>query len=117
MPLPWLTVLQAVPWIEVIRNAPRLVEAARKLLNKTPPGGAPPDADKSAEPSLGELARRFDALDAQNREISRLLAGLAEQNELLVARIEANRRQMRGLWLTLGLVLLLAVLALWQAGR
>ena len=31
MGLSWITVLKAVPWTEVVRNAPAVAEGARKL--------------------------------------------------------------------------------------
>ena len=37
MAIPWLTVLQAVPWGDVIRNAPKVADGAKKLLERTRP--------------------------------------------------------------------------------
>ena len=31
MAIGWLTILQSVPWTEVIKNAPKVAEGARKL--------------------------------------------------------------------------------------
>ena len=50
MPISWLTVLKAVPWGDVISNAPVVVDGARKLWNNvgrkgdTAPGPAQPTA-------------------------------------------------------------------------
>ena len=31
MPIPWLVVLQSVPWSEIIKNASKVAEGAKKL--------------------------------------------------------------------------------------
>ena len=78
MPIPWLTVLQAVPWGEVIRNAPKVAEGARTLWNKAagPATPVPPDAAQApaVQPSLAQLfghkrvARAMPAAAAAVRE-------------------------------------------------
>ena len=35
MAIPWLTVLQAVPWSDVLAQAPKVVDAAGKLWRRT----------------------------------------------------------------------------------
>ena len=47
MPVPWLAVLQSVPWSDVIKNAPKVADGARKLWSSV--GGksqaaSPPEA-------------------------------------------------------------------------
>lgn len=125
MPIPWLTVLQAVPWGEVVANAPKIAEGARKLW-KTVRGGQEAATEASAPPAeapaslpdasrrLVELERRHEALHAQLQESSALIKALAEQNTVLVRRIETNRRALR--WLALGCVLSVA-LAVWALQR
>jgi hypothetical protein len=120
MAIPWLTVLKIVPWNDVIRNAPQLAEAARKLWDASragktgqpvpaPPAGGTVDAATADEP--GTLAAQnaalrarletseFELQELQQRVLasSALLNQLAEQNTSLIARVELNRR--RTVWL------------------
>lgn len=114
MAIGWLAVLQSVPWSEVIGNAPKVADGAKKLWNAATKksssaagagAGTQPVAD--AEPqTLAELATRTTAmaatisdLQAQMLSSSELIKALAEQNAQLVQRIESNR--VRLLWLAL----------------
>ncbi|MDP2065377.1 MAG: hypothetical protein Q8K38_05330 [Burkholderiaceae bacterium] len=113
MAIGWMTVLQSVPWAEVIRNAPKVAEGARKLWNtvgkKTPePKEVAPEVPANLPPEAQALARleaRIGALDAQVAQLqeqlmasSELIQALAEQNTQLVQRAEANR--LRVAWLS-----------------
>lgn len=112
MAIGWLTILKSVPWTEVIRNAPKVAEGARKLWNavgkqravdEAADAAAPPAA--SHEPhTLEALEARVAALEAAVSDLhgqmfasSELIKDLAEQNAQLVKRIEANRK--RTFWL------------------
>ncbi len=112
MAIPWLTVLQIVPWRDVVNNAPKVAEGAKKLWSTI--GGKSASPARSAEEtrnlgqaetlSAGQLqayVRRhdtaLDALHAQMLESSALITSLAEQNTQLIKRIEQNR--VRVLWL------------------
>jgi len=51
MPVPWLTVLQNVPWSDVIKNAPKVADGARKLwqsVGKKPQAAAAAPANTTA---------------------------------------------------------------------
>lgn len=125
MPSPWLVLLKNVPWIEVIRNATTVADGARKLWNSV--RRQPTPAERSgltplplAEASdLGGVNARLAALDSGLAELreemlasSELIKSLAEQNALLVARLDALR--IRTLWLTaaLAVVGIIAAVAL-----
>lgn len=129
MAIGWMTVLQSVPWAEVIRNAPKVAEGAKKLwatVGKKAPGpqaAATEEVPLTLPPEAQALARidaRLAALDAQVTQLqeqlmatSELIQALAEQNTQLVQRAEANR--VRVVWLSgvmwvLGLALLGLVL-------
>jgi len=113
MPIPWLTVLQAVPWGDVIRNAPKVADGAKKLwqnVGRTP--AAPPAADAAAAPPqtrdeiLAALQAQMAAqqgalaeLHGQMQAASELIKTLAEQNTELIRRAEALRARLR--WLAL----------------
>ncbi|HEY5763954.1 MAG TPA: hypothetical protein VIS73_12165 [Rhodocyclaceae bacterium] len=126
MPIPWLTVLKAVPWTEVISNAPKVANGARKLWDsignkqvEAVDGGS----DKSAQPMTlpeveAELARQRAAvadLQQQMQASSELIASLAEQNAQLIARVDENRRRLRQLLVGLLATAALGLAALWMA--
>lgn len=128
MPIPWLLVLQSVPWTDVIKNAPKVAEGAKKLwsaVGKKAPGEAL-QADGSEKPASPEpltvpqLQARLAALELASDELhsqmlasSELIKTLAEQNTQLIARIETHR--VRFVWLAgataaIGLVAVVALL-------
>lgn len=111
MPIPWMVALKVIPWGDVIEHAPKVLSAARKLLDKKstePPavevfaGGTALDTPGAAPPSLGELKNRLIAaqhqIDRQARtqeEMAQTLAELAEQNARLVAAVAVLRTRTR----------------------
>ncbi|MES2091658.1 MAG: hypothetical protein V4532_17030 [Pseudomonadota bacterium] len=112
MAIGWLAVLQSVPWSEVISNAPKLAEGAKKLWNtvaKNPPPPEPPATDMTPMVSveaqaLGQLETRvalaeetMSDLHSQMLASTELIKSLAEQNAQLIERIESNR--VRVFWL------------------
>ncbi len=125
MAIPWLVVLQSVPWSDVIRNAPKVAEGAKKLwyavagnsAAPNPPLVVPrPDA-ATGMGSLAALDARVVALEsavadlhAQMLASSEVIKALAEQNTQLIGRVEANR--VRVAWLTaiavLGVIIAIA---------
>ena len=122
MPISWLTVLQAVPWSDVIRNAPKVADGAKKLWSTVAgqPAQAPVDAGTPArsrdDQSPEVLQARIDALDATVADLhgqllasAELIRELAEQNTQMVRRVELNRvRAVRLTW-ALAVVALVAV--------
>ena len=112
MAIGWLTILKSVPWTEVIRNAPKVAEGARKLWNAVGKQRAADEAADAAAPpaashephTLEALEARVAALEAAVSNLhgqmfasSELIKELAEQNAQFVKRIEANRK--RTFWL------------------
>ncbi len=109
MAISWLTVIKMVPWTDVIANAPKVAEGARKLwgsvarkdasttivARKTAASGGPVDT-AALQAQVASLEAAVAELHEQMRTSSELIKALAEQNTQLVARIEANRRRM--LW-------------------
>lgn len=132
MAISWLAVLQSVPWSDVISNAPKVADGARKLWStvagKPDATGAPPagaaNGSHAQAPSLAQLASRQAALEASLADLhaqmlasSELIKALAEQNTQLVRRAEVNR--VRTLWLAgttaVMAVALVALVVAWQA--
>ena len=128
----WLSVLKVVPWGEVITNAPKVADSAKKLwsaVKRAPPPedaitGGPetptavvPSADAEAiaslQAQLGGAERAIAALHEQMLASSELIKALAEQNTELIRRVEAMR--VRGLWL-IGATALLGLAALAALG-
>lgn len=106
MAIGWLTVLKNVPWTEVISNAPKVADGARKLWNNvgkkvaTPesPVKSEPPGSEPGEPASEEMRSRLAALEEgaagfheQLLASSELIKSLAEQNAQLISGIEANR--------------------------
>jgi hypothetical protein len=113
MAIGWLALLQSVPWSEVISNAPKLADGAKKLWNTVGRKPAPSTATDAnmrpaaatASPTLAALQDRIVTLEAAVSDLhgqmlasSELIKALAEQNAQLVRRIEAHRRRLR--WLS-----------------
>jgi hypothetical protein len=93
MAIAWLTALKVIPWGDVIEHAPKVLSAARKLLDRTP-AALPPSKDEVQE------------------RMAKTLTDLAEQNTRLVNAVEVLRLRTR--MLMVATVLLgLAVLGLW----
>ena len=118
MAIGWLTVLQSVPWSDVVRNAPKVAAGAKKLwdnvANKSaadPASGADDDSGLASAPATLEglqqqvLALQGVTENLQQRllESSDLIARLAEQNDQLIQGIERLRRRL--LWQRAGLLL------------
>ncbi|MDT3735152.1 MAG: hypothetical protein ROZ00_02890 [Denitratisoma sp.] len=111
MAIGWLTILKSVPWTEVIRNAPKVAEGARKLWNAVGKQRAADEAAAGAQPAASHEPLTLEALEARvaaleaavsdlNQQMlasSELIKELAEQNAQLIKRIEANRK--RTFWL------------------
>ena len=124
MAIPWLMALKVIPWSDVIEHAPSVLKAARKLMDRQPPGQAGTPATTtpvSAVPSLGELKNALIAAQGQidrqtetQRELTETLAELAEQNARLVSAVEMLRLRTRVLvWGGAALLVWLAVLTWW----
>lgn len=106
MALPWSTLVKAIPWSDVIAKAPDLAQGARKLWQKAagqrqgdveaPPGASDGDT------RFAGLEARLTELGARQQEITELLAALATQNAELVTTADTLRRQLRRLWITVG---------------
>jgi hypothetical protein len=121
MPVAWVTVLQMVPWGEVIKNAPKVADGAVKLWNSV--SGKKQSDFPASEASGVVLASDIAAIDrlehqlfeAQNAiadlqnqviQSAEVIKELASQNTQLVAQIETNRKAVT----VLGVVVALSIL-------
>lgn len=127
MAIPWLLALKVIPWGDVIEHAPKVLNAARKLMDRQrtdhPPAvstTATADLVSDPQPSLGELKNRLIAAQVQldrqaemQTQLTQTLTELAEQNAGLVSAVEVLRLRTRMLlWGAAALVLAVAWLAL-----
>ena len=122
MAIPWLIALKVIPWGDVIEHAPKVLGAARKMLerqqDKPAPGSVPPPVDTghTSAPSVGQLTRQLAAAQQQidqqvqaHVELTQTVAELAEQNARLVSAVEVLRVRARLLlWTAALMVLVLA---------
>lgn len=124
MAIPWMLALKVIPWGDVMEHAPKVLKAARKLMDrqKAEPVAASTtsvDLANDAMPSLGELKNRLIAAQGQldrqaqtQAEMTQTLAELAEQNARLVSAVETLRVRTRLLlWGVAALVLAVMGLA------
>jgi len=135
MAIGWLTVLQNVPWTDLLRNAPQIADGAKKLWKSVArqPGddsaavaGTHSGTRGTANTDAAALAAQVHALERhvadlhqQMLQSSALIQSLADQNAQLIARIDTDRRRARR-WLAVVAVLaplLGATLALWLGAR
>ncbi len=105
MAIGWMAVLQLVPWSDVISNAPKIAEGAKKLwstVGKKPPlEDVAPLAVDDRPSGMAALEQRLQAMEAAASELHEqmlasadLIRTLAEQNTQLVKRIEVNRARL-----------------------
>lgn len=109
MAIGWLTVLTQVPWADVIHNAPKVADGAKKLWKSV--SGKSAEASSAAgqvqvpvsvealspiamEARIRTLEAKLGELHTQMVASSELMKQLADQNTQLVRRIEANRVRM-----------------------
>ena len=103
MAIGWLALLKAVPWGEVVRNAPEIAENAKKLwgtvARKSPKQELEVrNAFTSEDQEINWLKERLITIEATYSElhnqmltISELIKALADQNTQLIKSIELNR--------------------------
>lgn len=130
MAIGWLAVLKSVPWSEVISNAPKVADGARKLWNTVARKSSFPEvSDASMPPAVALVSQPMAALEAraialeaavsdlhaQMLASSELIKELADQNAQLIQGIETNR--VRVLWLSaaIAVVAIAALLGLFLA--
>lgn len=105
MAIGWMAVLQLVPWSDVISNAPKIAEGAKKLwstVGKKPPVGDMARLAADDRPSsMAAMEKRLQAMEVAASELHEqmlasadLIRTLAEQNTQLVKRIEVNRARL-----------------------
>lgn len=113
MAIPWLAVLSNIPWRDVIVNAPKVADEAKKLwttLNKdkveaessSAKSTAPTKVFQNEHQAIAALQKEvshlqdcIDDLHQQMLDSSKVIKSLADQNEQLVKHIEVNRSRLK----------------------
>lgn len=119
MPLPWSTLVKAIPWSDVIAKAPDIAQGARKLWQQVSTrdtadsAGTPVPGNPSApEARLTALAAQVAEMSSRQQESAELLSALATQNAELVGAVAALRQRNRLLAAATGLASVVALAAL-----
>lgn len=127
MAIGWLTILKTVPWSEVISNAPKVADGAKKLWQTVGKKATTQPATESTTaangesevPSLTTLAAQIKATEAKTAQLhaqmlasSELIAALAEQNTQLIKRLETHRKRVLWLSVVTALLAIAAVISL-----
>jgi len=102
MALSWITAFKAIPWGQVVENAPTVLRGAKKLWGMAQPQVA--GQHSRVEQDVAELKQEI-------LKAAQLIESLAEQNARLVEAVEILRVRTR-LLLVGGGVLLAAVIGL-----
>lgn len=93
----WKLLLTQVPWADVIRNAPAIIDSARKLWGQKDKKGftvKPPPETAPEEQQLAVMQQQIAELSIQLQAASGVIQSLAEQNGLMIARVEKTRRRL-----------------------
>lgn len=124
MPAGWVTVLQMVPWGEVIKNAPKVADGAVKLWNSVSKKkvydetgseisdvilASDPEAVEKLEHRLQAAEQTISDLQTQVVQSAEVIKELASQNTQLVAQIESNRKAVTVLGVALAIALVAGV--------
>lgn len=127
MAIGWLTLLKSVPWTDVISNAPKIADGAKKLWGAVAKKSQDlPDPIVQVSPNLGpegahaQLGERIEALEAattnlhgQMLESSELIKALAEQNAQLIRHAELSRVRIAWLATAIAILGVIAVVSLY----
>ena len=111
------TVLANIPWGQVVESAPKIAQGAGRLWETVRKRGDPAQTPAQGEPEgpselqllqaqVQSQAAQLQSLEGEMRATAQLVKDLAEQNAMLVERMQALQRQLR--W-ALGAAALLAL--------
>jgi hypothetical protein len=129
MAIPWLAILSNVPWKDVIDNAPKVADGAKKLWKTVAKKAGPSEptytsvtpAHSSEEQTIAsldtrviELKNEVAALHDQMLASSEVIEALAEQNTQLIKSIEIFRGRVLRLGLLTVTLSIVALLALYR---
>lgn len=104
MAIGWLGAVKAIPWTDVVANAPDIIRGAKrlwKMVRRSDPVPAKPDEAGHGD-RIAALERRVEALEVSESrtreeatEIADLISSLAGQNAELVKAVDMLGRRTR----------------------
>ena len=110
MAVPWLTVLvKTVPWVELARRSPEIIDASRKLLDRTRSVAERQSDPRRATPE--QLAERVQLLEQRDVEHARIVEQVVEQLQALTDALQVVETRTRRLTYLLGFVVVFVIAA------
>lgn len=96
MAISYLAALKMIPWDDVVRNAPAIIDGSKKLWNAV---------GKGSQPAATNMESRVLSLETQVGELKQelissadLIKALAQQNSQLVQAVGSLQARVRLLW-------------------
>lgn len=129
MAIGWLTILKAVPRVEVARKAPEIAENAKKLWNTVAKKSSnseievqtTPVAFATEEQEIIWLKQRLTAIEVANTDLhnqmlasTELMKALADQNTQLIKRVDLNRKRIVGLTLLTVIIAICCIVSIFS---
>lgn len=100
----WTSLLKLVPWAQVIKNGPEIVDRAKKFWNKNAAEQASdafyeatPTSNHTTQERVQQLEKQVAVQQKQLITAAELLKAIADQNDQLINRAESNRKHI--VWL------------------
>jgi hypothetical protein len=100
----------ALPWLQLVRLVPSILDVSRELLKKTKRLPAATEGELAAP--VDEFGPRLAALEENERRQAELVNQMAEQNAVLARAVTTLHGRMIWLGVATGLMALVAVIAL-----
>lgn len=91
MPFPWLAAVKVIPWLDIVRHAPAVVDAADRLLSESrrrkpkPSGGASELEDLKNH--VAALEQRLEDNAVVVKELAEQVERLSNASQVVVARL------------------------------
>ncbi len=123
MALPWLALIKAVPWTEVVGHAPTVLNAAKKLWKPKagqpgqsgPPIGTGTPLPVSADARAAALEAQLAELRGRLSDTNLLVQDMAEQQARMLVQIDDNRKALSRMRWVAAVALVLAGVAAFKA--
>ena len=130
MAIGWLTLLKAVPWVDVAKKAPEIAESAKKLWSTISKKPSNSEIEIQSEPSsftkddqeIKWLKQQLTAIEVANTDLhtqmlasAELIKALADQNTQLINAVELNRKRIVRLTVLTIIVGIIAVYSLFSS--
>ncbi|OZA45447.1 hypothetical protein [Polaromonas sp. 17-63-33] len=124
MAIGWMTLLKAIPWVEVAKKAPEVAESAKKLWNTIAKNTSQPEVEVEQETTLFNsqdeelkwLKDRLTANEAAYADLHKqmlasaeLIKTLADQHTQLVQAVELSRKRLVRLTFIIIIVAIISV--------